>query len=363
MKTEKIRAALEWMKSQAVANPSLHPMADAALTELAALAHAGRDSSCRCAGEGTCEWCCARGHPDADAHARFAPLKPEKMTPDVLAESYEDLETEGYASMAQRFRAHIAAVEAERDEWQGNSERNAVLANDCAMKIGALIREGDALRERVKALEADRDRALAEVLDLKSLVRTWQEQANKAMDRADSVESRLSAIRQRAGQVIAQNRDAENEVRYIVGEYGAGAETPAPYCDEHGASNGECATSHPEPTTAEAFATVRTLVTGVPRGAEVSSVEGERLLSLLERRMGAMARELGLVASDLYHERFATAESRVKDLIALTDAPPGFTLEEVETVVRGALTDSGEWAPVVGIVMSAIRERLHALRR
>jgi hypothetical protein len=244
-------------------------------------------------------------------------MKPEKMT------------TEALVGIRQRM---------ESGETMTAGEQRAVLAF-----IAALEAEQTTLDEHYRTACAD---------------------ASRFEGMCRSAESDLSAIRQRAGNTEARRRVAETcaimggpsstwdgavhadvvagghermlhdvadgLASYILGE-GAEAHEHRYRADgscECGALVQESPAS--APTTAEAFATVRTLVTGVPRGTEVSSVEGERLLSLLERRMGALARELGLVASDLYHERFATAESRVKDLIALTDAPPVFTLEEVE---------------------------------
>jgi hypothetical protein len=254
-------------------------------------------------------------------------MKPEKMT------------TEALVGIRQRM---------ESGETMTAGEQRAVLAF-----IAALEAEQTTLDEHYRTACADASR-------FEGMCRSAESDLSAIRQRAGDESGLLAAWYASTGSRFSISQKVASVARYILGEDGAGAETPAPYCDEHGASNGECATSHPEPTTAEAFATQRLWLNALP---PQSRAEAEANLSLLERRMGAMARELGLVASDLYHERFATAESRVKDLIALTDAPPVFTLEEVETVVRGALTDSGEWAPVVGIVMSAIRERLHALRR
>jgi hypothetical protein len=284
-------------------------------------------------------------------------MKPEKMTTEALVGIRQRMESgETMTAGEQRaVLAFIAALEAERDEaleeidrWkegcgligrEGDPAR--VTPAHLAADLQKRDREEHALRERVKALEED-------VADRRALAHKWKTSAT-------GLHATLAAIRQRAGDAaqfmrVYQTGGMVAVARYIVGEDGAGAETPAPYCDEHGASNGECATSHPEPTTAEAFATARK---GIGGDALPSACHGARgAIALLERRMG----ELEALADSVN-------AGWVEPVPAITATPPDFTLEEVETVVRGALTDSGEWAPVVGIVMSAIRERLHALRR
>lgn len=434
MKPEKIRAALEWMKSQAVANPELHPMADAALAELASLEpSAASGGSCTCAGEGTCAWCCGRS--------------------------------------SDSVRAHIAALEAERDEAR----------NDAYAAVGALLEvvktltddrkepgieaarrvvsERDALRERVKALEQERAALIERDKAAHDETRNATEERNGALSRALSAESTLAAIRQRAGKdgAMWEVFNAEPSItkglravaRHILGEDGARASA---MCDGDGRKRddgdglkgwmkcGGCAScAEPDPTTAEAFATVRMTDERLRNLCEqdpgLDHDDAEEVLTelkrartaetMLERRMGAMAGAMLRALADCAcaPEECSTCVY-LKD--ALADAAPGFTLEEVErlaaehcsagdasrlvralaasrtvactctvpagqphqpgcpsyrytlnaraeragftldeveTVVRGALTDSGEWAPVVGIVMGSIRERLHALRR
>jgi polyhydroxyalkanoate synthesis regulator phasin len=367
-----------------------------------------------------------------------------KMTPDEVADLKQEL-ADGTANNGhlRKALAHIAALEAERDEalTQAKGHRLAEalarvsrrmrevleVEDDSRHSPGvveaaqALVSERNALRERVKALEQENTRLTEHVKatiggpfgpevvllrDDRNLPE-WETHAKALEGRVTElhalrreIESRLSAIRQRAGDEAGlwEVFNAEASIteglravaRYIVGEDGAdisppatveearaeleaaGVDVPA-FLDRCRETVRRARPASPAPTTAEAFATVRTLVTGVPRGAEVSSVEGERLLFLLERRMGAMARAIDEVSVCTTPLRCAVVRGGMGDAgskpcaacrarAALTDAPPVFTLEEVETVVRGALTDSGEWAPVVDIVMGTIRERLHALR-
>jgi hypothetical protein len=425
-------------------------------------------------------------------------MKPEKMTTEALVGIRQRMESgETMTAGEQRaVLAFIAALEAERDEVRAHlAEANATkgdmlrgVSKDTATVLnlaGSLgcgpddvwqamtelrrraeegealnttqERELDALRERVSALEVDRDTAVS---------------------RANKAELTIAAFRQRAGDGVVLARLARTAVgapaaslanswremttlaqqqwvnaslavaRYILGEDGAdisppatveearaeleaaGVDVPA-FLDRRREAVRRARPASPAPTTAEAFATVREGGAGAapcclhpkhwpqacaacgcigagdpsaalpkPTNAEAfarireyldesgapetewDSSEPLSALSLLERRMGALARALDKIVS--VAQTFNHAEAcEVEDeydgdevegcrcflrhlpeaRAALTDAPPGFTLEEVETVVRGALTDSGEWAQVVGIVMGAIRERLHALRR
>jgi hypothetical protein len=85
-----------------------------------------------------------------------------------------------------------------------------------------------------------------------------------------------------------------------------------------------------EPSTAEAFATVREAVGGWPETFR----EVTWILSLLERRMGALVRVAeGVLSIERCQPDWLKAEARS----ALTDTPPVFTLEETsDTVARVA---------------------------
>jgi polyhydroxyalkanoate synthesis regulator phasin len=370
-----------------------------------------------------------------------------KMTPDEVADLKQEL-ADGTANNGhlRKALAHIAALEAERDEalTQAKGHRLAEalarvsrrmrevleVEDDSRHSPGvveaaqALVSERDALRERVKALEQENTRLTEHVKatiggpfgpevvllrDDRNLPE-WETHAKALEGRVTElhalrreIESRLSAIRQRAGDEAGlwEVFNAEASItkglravaRYIVGEDGAEtaqvSEAASPcrsggtvYSSEAmGEECGNCGeplckhSSTPEPTTAEAFAAVRRLARDPMvlkfSGAACSSAAAA--VSLLEHHMGAMARAIDEVSVCTTPLRCAVVRGGMGDAgskpcaacrarAALTDAPPVFTLKEVETVVRGALTDSGEWAPVVDIVMGAIRERLATLR-
>jgi hypothetical protein len=346
-------------------------------------------------------------------------MKPEKMSPEELAGVCQRMSAgETMTATEQRKAlAHIAGLEAERDEaleeidrWKeecgligSEGDPARVTPAHLAADLQKRDREEHALRERVKALEED-------VADKRALAHKW-------MESAKGLHATLSAIRQRAGDREARRRVAETcaimggpssiwdaavhadvvagghermlhdvadgLASYILGE-GAEAHEHRYRADgscECGALVQESPAS--APTTAEAFATVRTLVTGVPRGTEVSSVEGERLLSLLERRTGAMAKELDAVPKRLAKwadearrsgdEDHADALDSIHDSLhdgiraALADAPPVFTLEEVAGLERAAC--GCRWRVEVrgeherGCSGARVRESIAALRR
>jgi polyhydroxyalkanoate synthesis regulator phasin len=321
-----------------------------------------------------------------------------KMTPDEVADLKQEL-ADGTANNGhlRKALAHIAALEAERDEalTQAKGHRLAEalarvsrrmrevleVEDDSRHSPGvveaaqALVSERNALRERVKALEQDADAAQATLED---------EQAAHAetLGRMSAAESTLSAFRQRAGDDSALNRAIGDEARatyaseagaghameprgwlwtrwakavarYILGEDGAGVDVLHPGGRCTCAGEGTCAwcsrtrcigcgaegvdlcqacdaeakadqgaTAASEPTMAEAFAAVRKV-------AEVSKhprfMDALASLSLLEGRMGAMARAIREVLdSKAWMPQFKALQD------ALTDAPPVFTLEEVE---------------------------------
>jgi hypothetical protein len=295
-----------------------------------------------------------------------------KMTDEVLDHR---LKQYGYFTNPVReaeLRAHISALTAELDE------KNTDLQAQTTLTLNAHV-ERDALRERVKTLEA-RDKHLVEAA------------TNLATER-DNIASALAAIRQRAGDEasllrraevgaimgagssewdedihaeVAQRGDVDTlhgaalaVARYILGDDATGpSETPAErvarMCAMHdarivgGMDAGpeqeprpcDVQREAPEPTTAEAFATLR-------HANEHGGWSGEAVdaLSLLELRMGELEALL-----DSVNAGWAGA--------ALTDAPSVFTLEEIRKAFRetyiGATTDD---------LLRNMVERLAALRR
>lgn len=139
----------------------------------------------------------------------------------------------------------------------------------------------------------------------------------------------------------------------------------------------------PEPTTAEAFATAHAGLKDAKRGCSAAGERAlehvERHLSLLERRMGAMARALqgamGWMRKDggaktggepCKHAGGCKWQRAEAVLLAgeavLTDAPPVFTLEEVTDAMLDASKDmKGDDTPAD--FRDYVRERLSALRR
>jgi hypothetical protein len=212
------------------------------------------------------------------------------------------------------------------------------------------------------------------------------------LERVTSAEASLAAIRQRAeawdGLLEAWYRakDPDNAsegirlvVRYLLGEDAMGAaQEPATEqgpecatCQERGDFERLCckgpqaSVSALEPTTAEAFATIQRLADEHVDDDEARClIRGNR--ALLERRMGAMERAIHL----------ALDEDRCSDSVdealseALTDAPPVFTLEEVEQATTPP-TWSDQMPNEYGAgyregfekAMSAVRQRLAAPRK
>lgn len=123
----------------------------------------------------------------------------------------------------------------------------------------------------------------------------------------------------------------------------------------------------PEPTTAEAFAALHRTLKAFTSEAHPVFAE----VAMLERRMGAMTRALtafvrGMDSSeqgqDLENARLLADE-------ALTDAPPVFTLEEVEALER--VTCECPWRVeatrddkhAAGCAGGRVRETIAAMRR
>lgn len=97
-----------------------------------------------------------------------------------------------------------------------------------------------------------------------------------------------------------------------------------------------------EPTTEEAFATVREALnySGDANTAWVKEEAARSALALLERRMGAMERAVDSVLAEFddarLSELFSLEAHALRGLrSALTDAPPVFTLEDVRGVLWG----------------------------
>lgn len=241
-------------------------------------------------------------------------MKPEKMTDEDLE---HELSQALSASRAAKVRAHIAALTAERDEALGKATG-------------------------------------AEIERLKRNTREAQQYASEAVEERNAAESALAAIRQRAGDAdavwsafvrgrvpsLSDMDGALSVIRYVVGEDGAGPGRS----HEWDGSPVEAA----EPTTAEAFATVRAelLHQQYPENGPTMAA-----LSLLERRMGAMERAARLVLGCGGVAGFDKLRS------ALTGGPPVFTLEEVEralAVAKVGTSDAPRADPA--LVLRTLRE-------
>lgn len=126
-----------------------------------------------------------------------------------------------------------------------------------------------------------------------------------------------------------------------------------------------------EPTTADAFATVREIV------EEMSEVTEDRPawkvlrkeLALLERRMGAMERAARLVLETKGANTREAIDAWTALRAALTGAPPVFTLEEVKGATakpnwyRDAPNRSYEYKDGYEAALSDVLGRLLDLRR
>jgi hypothetical protein len=176
-------------------------------------------------------------------------MKPEKMTPEDV-ETFNRVASGADESWDDRWRAwmkkgaaHIAALETERDS-------KAEDVAEACRRINRIQTERDALRERVKALEQERDNALAaagvareETRGVRDALGRVSAQAEQWGDALKTTASTLAGMRQRAGdakalaEVLRRTEatwtdEAMAEVaRYIVGEDGAGAEA---LCDGKG---------------------------------------------------------------------------------------------------------------------------------
>jgi hypothetical protein len=315
-------------------------------------------------------------------------MKPGKMTGDALEKLLVSMANGGAVLSVEMIRAHISALTAERDEANVAWAREAADAVALREHTQALEKEASDVRAsragwRAKAEHSERHlaaiRQRAEDVDV--LAKVGEVCAVMGSPHSKWDDDIHADIAQR-GVVFLVRDVALGVARHLLGEdatepvpdtkalhccgtrtgihttacptvavlaplgvappseidglEGEMMERPTPRHDgpcEHGVP---CS----EPTTAEAFATVRTLVTGVPRGQEVSSVEGERILSLLERRMGAMAWAMREVLMYPDHRTTAGGVARKHLRSALTDAPIVFTLEEVEKVLAAYVSPS-----------------------
>lgn len=248
-------------------------------------------------------------------------MKPEKLTS-------EELETElplcGGAYAVRRLRAHIAALEAERDEWrqrwqdEDNAARHAREANQ-AERQRALDAEAALVAIRQRA-EAEKRMVTVQPLHIAGLV-------TRVIDRILG-----------AGEVSAPSAVDPLHPNGRCTCTCAGEGTCA-WC-EAAARQGQDAMS--APATADAFAKVLTTLEACrifingPLGTQAAELRDAEIpaaiadLVSLERRMGALARAI----QDAPHGE--TRRSGRNALVmtcdcwksrALTDAPPVFTLE------------------------------------
>lgn len=261
-------------------------------------------------------------------------------------------------------------------------------------RVYELKAERDTLRERVDSLLGERDNLRERTVSAEAEMQLLREQVKAleaALDRQvamsgtvalekRALESRLAAIRQRAGEreklasMVRQN-DVGTAVAYLIGDDAPEPEGLKP-CGE--------TPMPPEPSTAEAFATVRTYL----RGADhPERLDAWAALALLEHRLGAQVplaealRNGGVYLSTI---RDALTRGRDKDatrgdfvsalaaleayekpvtqwLLVLTDAPPLFTLEEIDAACAAVEARFG--SEVEKLVLQELRQRLLTLRK
>lgn len=343
-------------------------------------------------------------------------MTPEKMTDEQVRKVLALVAT-AHPDCARSMGAHLATLEAELDDARQE-------ATDDRESLEEVLAERDALRKRCDAANKDldeahrgQDRAEGEAVRLRERVQALEaevESRGRCIDGIDSMlekacaagwecfphtrrqriemlerdESRLSGIFQRAGDVIALRRVAEDAMenrkprlsdaakavaRYVVGEDGAGAAKAHDHSYMAGC-NDFCPPASPESTTAEDFATVRA---AIPLSCTDQNKKASAALSRLARRMGAMGCLLRRIAgtpsaaiedTDRLETNWMTetvwrddgaddtcpTAAEVRD--ALTDAPAVFTLEEV----KAAMT--AQFGPAHPDVRKTL-ERLAAMRR
>lgn len=347
-------------------------------------------------------------------------MEPKKMSPEELAQLNAGTERalslpgrpHGGTVLVRDLLAHIAALEAERSQLDhvtkeldavcpGSANRGLTpsgrvlwMSATHAIDVEDAQKERDALRERVRALEHELEQE-------RTLSAHLQERTNTA-------ERRLAAIRQRQGEVRDSIAELDEHcqstvlevLNTVVGEDATGAVER--WKQEASATVGSCARelgmpppASPEPSTAEAFATLRRLLQLHPdRPLRHASYAA---LSLLKLRMGAQdaALRLAITAHEAPwpeternglcvgcgawtparhpeahdHKEGCTEEARCHALrnpdwdsirAALTDAPRVVTLEEVITAMHES------WASGIDIESRAeldVLQRLAALRK
>lgn len=298
----------------------------------------------------------------------------EKMTDEALHRMKARHESRLMSADEAKMWAHIAALTSERDlaMTQRDAKEGDVLRWE--RSAADMRNERDALRERVKALEAhDRETRRAN---------TWRE-------RADAAESRLAAMRQRAEDADMLEEKAQaaysecgmgavvmRRVSLAVARHILGDDASAP--SEMSGLEGEMADTSdmeradykappardaletptpPAPTTSEAFAATCRPLAVVAHGGGISTDDAHRALaalSLLERRMGAQEAAIRRLIRDAerqdsmpettneHGERMVRVQWVLVESLraALTDAPPVFTLEEIrEALGRGSTVD------------------------
>lgn len=235
--------------------------------------------------------------------------------------------------------------------------------------------EAAMLRERVQALEKQ--------------VQEWALHADmhrqgrqNAEVRQRAAESRLAAIRQRAGD---ERRMAESLAPEKMSLVQRAIDRILGGVPERGDEQQAEAPTHAgrefilalganilEPTTAEAFDTQRLWLNALP---PQSRADAKANLSLLERRMGAMGRAAQLAVSALdalLGDSDLPSDDRPGVLAmqalraALTDAPDVYTREEVDGVLR-VVAHQGSAArmdePLMQGMRISVMERLTAMRR
>lgn len=332
----------------------------------------------------------------------------EKMTDEELNRALRDVAGAGLLDVAGWFRAHIAALTAERDglkvQLDGAEERGRMI-------FDAKNKMLDALRERVQALEADLE-------DKRALANMWMQSAQR-------LHGSLAAIRHRAGDekrlgqecnagatgdpIWATLHPVERKrwvdgagavARYILGDdaplnpgAGGGEDTsgccyqraggceahrktaapPEAFAHEKGLDAGvfraededpplilPTTTARAAPTTPEAFATVRKGREwwAESAGDAPAGVEARRdltLLALLERRMGAQEAAIRAVLATKGANTLESIDAWNALRASITGAPPVFTLEEAVNAVR-SYTGSETTVDDVRRALTALRK-------
>lgn len=277
----------------------------------------------------------------------------EKLTSEELEMGLRYVEETLGPVNAKLLRDHIAALEAERDEAcrQGQADHRA-LHDALGWAHGWHGKELPPPWRAVTALIAERD---AYKRDLEALRAGWPPSTRGANQvercRVVDAEAALAAVHQRAEDderlalEMVEARGSVTDKTLAVVRYVVGGDA-----DERAQSPGKTAT-YPvplllaEPATAEPFAKVDEALKHLDayewRATRTRLSEADparEALTRLERRMGAMTGVVSKEADGL--ERAGLVEFAARLRAALTDAPPGFTLEEVREVLKARLHHS-----------------------